>query len=99
MATSAATSIERSGPAIRAALREVAPDECVTFEAEFRSALAEAGDDFDTRRVDDVLNRWWGIAYLRCNPPTDDERAAVAHARDGSFSGLYEQNESGWVAI
>ncbi|AGB27141.1 hypothetical protein Mycsm_07042 (plasmid) [Mycobacterium sp. JS623] len=60
--------VERSGPAIRAALAEASPDELPEFEAEFRIALAEADDDFDLSRVTAVLDRWWGRAHLRLNP-------------------------------
>jgi len=35
--------IQRSGPAIRAALAEALPDECAQFEAEFTEAFACAG--------------------------------------------------------
>jgi hypothetical protein len=35
----AATKIERSGPAIRAALAELSPDECAQFEVEFQQDL------------------------------------------------------------
>lgn len=51
--------VQRSGPAIRAALAQAAPDGLSEFEAEFQIALAEAGDDFDLACVDRVLNRWW----------------------------------------
>ncbi|MCV7256843.1 hypothetical protein H7J86_32175 [Mycobacterium hackensackense] len=51
--------VERSGPAIRAALAEASPDELPEFEAEFRIALAEADDDFDLSHVTAVLDRWW----------------------------------------
>ncbi len=38
--TTATTRIKRSGPAIRAVLAEVSPDECAQFEVEFAQALA-----------------------------------------------------------
>ncbi len=60
----AATKIERSGPAIRAVLAELSPAECEEFETEFRQALAHADADFDLGRVDAVLDRWWGIAAM-----------------------------------
>lgn len=42
------------------------------------------GDD----RVGEVLDRWWGIAHLRLNPPTDEERRIIAQAGGGYFTGL-----------
>ena len=53
----AATKIERSGPAIRAVLTELAPAECEGFEAEFRQAQAFADADFDLCYIDAVLDR------------------------------------------
>ncbi len=61
----AATKIERSGPAIHATLAERAPAECAEFEAEFRQALTRAEIDFDLRPVEALLDRWWGIAAIR----------------------------------
>lgn len=63
-----ATKIERSGPAVRAALAELAPEECARFEAEFRSALAASRDDFDGQRVQDVIGRWWARANVLLAP-------------------------------
>lgn len=80
--------VERSGPAIRDALAAVAPDELPEFEAQFRIALAEADDDFDLSRVEGVLNRWWGVAHLRLNPPTDDERAVIERVARGDCADL-----------
>ncbi len=81
-------SVERSGPAIRDALAAAAPDELPEFEAQFRIALAETDDDFDLSRVERVLNRWWGVAHLRLNPPTEDERAVIDQVGRGDFAGL-----------
>lgn len=80
--------VQRSGPAIRAALAEAAPDELPEFEAEFRIALAEADDDFDLSRVVRVLDRWWGRLHLRLNPPTSAEKAVVEQVARGDFRGL-----------
>ena len=87
--------IERTGPAIRTALAELAPDDLVEFEAEFRRALAEADDDFDLQKVHAVIDKWWGVAHLRQNPPTPEERAVIDRVLDGDFSGLYEQTPEG----
>ncbi|TEA06742.1 DUF6247 family protein [Mycobacteroides salmoniphilum] len=72
----------------RAALAQTASDELSEFEAEFRIALAETDDDFDLERVDRVLNRWWGRAYLQLNPPTETGRAFVEQATRGNFRNL-----------
>lgn len=89
--------VERTGPAIRAALAEHAPGDLPEYEAEFRVALAEADDDFDIARVDRVITMWWGRAHLRLHPPTDAEREAVTRAVSGDYSGLYSRrNEAVW---
>lgn len=91
----AATKIERTGPAIRAALAEAAPEQCVRFEAEFRQALARAGTDFDLSPIERVLDRWWGIAAVRANPLSDAEREQVARARAGDDTGWIVHHEDG----
>lgn len=85
----------RSGPAIRAVLGELAPDDLVEFEAEFRIALAETDDDFDLARVEAVIDKWWGRVYLRMYPPTEEERALVARVAAGDVSGLYRKTSDG----
>ena len=98
--TTATTRIERSGPAIRAVLDEVSPDECVQFEAEFAQALARAGAEFDLAPAEAVLDRWWGIAVIRANPLSEQEQAQLARAREGVFDGLWERDEAGnWVQL
>ena len=47
MATVTVVAIERSGPAIRAALAEHAPGDEHLFEAELRDAVTRAADDLD----------------------------------------------------
>ncbi len=49
------TAVERSGPAIRAALLAHAPERCAQFEAEFRSALALAAENLDLSGPQAVL--------------------------------------------
>lgn len=95
-----ATKIERSGPAIRTVLAELAPDECVQFEVEFQHAIARASETFDLARLDEVLDRWWGIAAIRANPLSEQEQAQVARARAGDFTGLLDRDEHGnWVRL
>ena len=91
----AATKIERSGPAVHAALAEAAPEECGRFEAEFRQALARADTDFDLSPIERVLDRWWGIAAIRANPLSAAEREQVARARAGDETGWIVHREDG----
>ena len=95
----AATKIERSGPAIRAALAELSPAECEEFEAEFRRALAHADADFDLGPVDAVLDRWWGIAAMCANPLTEQECELVGQARAGVDTGWYVRENGSWVQL
>lgn len=98
--TAAATRIERSGPAIRAALADVSASECAQFEAEFAQALVRAGAECDLAPAEQVLDRWWGIAAIRANPLSVEERERVARARDGDFTGLLARDEHGnWVRL
>lgn len=94
------TKIDRSGPAIRAALAEFAPTELEQFEAEFNEALARAAQDFDLTAAEAVLDRWWEIAVVRANPLTEKERGHLDRARDGDFRGLWEQDAAGnWTQL
>jgi uncharacterized protein DUF6247 len=96
----AATKIERSGPAIHAALAELAPDECAEFEAAFRQALATAEIDFDLAPVEAVLDRWWGAAAIAANPLTDQERDQIARARAGDETGWLAHHQDGtWTQL
>ena len=102
--TTATTRIKRSGPAIRAVLAEVSPDECAQFEVEFAQALARAGAEFDLAPAEAVLDRWWGIAVIRANPLSEQEQEQeqeqLARAREGVFDGLWERDEAGnWVQL
>ena len=47
MATTTTVTIERTGPAIRAALVEHAPQDAARFESELRDALSHATADLD----------------------------------------------------
>lgn len=85
--TSVTTKIERSGPAVRAALARLSPDECAVFEEQFRLALLEAEQRLDLRPAEAVLDRWWGIAAIRANPLSPAEHQLVARARAGDDTG------------
>lgn len=96
------TVVERSGPAIRAALLAHAPERCRQFEAEFRSALALAAQNPDLSEPQAVLAHWQAVAVMAANPLTDEEREQIAHAKAGDFSGLlsWHQDENGsWVRL
>lgn len=94
------TVVERSGPAIRAALLAHAPDRCGQFEAEFRSALAAAAQSLDLSGPQAVLARWQVVAMMAANPLSDEERKQIEHAKAGDFGGLlsWDQGDNGsWV--
>ncbi len=93
--TTATTRIERSGPEIRAALAEFAPDECASFEVELQRAIGRAAESFDLAPAEAVLDRWWGIAVIRANPLSEQEQAQVARAKAGDFTGLLVRDERG----
>jgi hypothetical protein len=93
--------IERSGPAIRAALLAYASaEECAQFEAELRSALGRAAEDLDLSGPQEVLAHWHALATMAANPPTDEEREQIERAKAGDFTGLSTQDENGnWVRL
>ena len=85
--------VERSAPAILQVLRGVAPAEAAQFESEFQDALQQASATFDLSPVNQIVNRWWGIAYLRLNPPTAEERDAARRLRAGEDVGWASPQE------
>ncbi len=85
--------VERSAPAILRVLRDLAPTEAGIFETEFRDALREASASFDLVSVDQVLNRWWGTAHLRLNPPSVDELEMARRLRAGEDIGWASPQE------
>ena len=94
-ATVTAVTIERSGPAVRAALAQHAPQQCARFESELREALRRAQQDFDLVGVQTVLQRWHALATIAANPLSDHELAHVARARAGDLTGLRERRDDG----
>lgn len=88
--------VERSPSAILQVLRDVAPAEAAKFEGEFRDALKQASATFDLAYLNRVVNRWWGIAHLRLNPPTAEEREAVRRLRAGEDVGWASPQD--WLA-
>ncbi len=98
--TTATMKIERSGPAIRAALAQFAPSDCPVFEAELRQAIRHAADTLDLASAEAALDRWWGVAVIRANPLSEQEQAQVARAKAGDFAGLLARDEHGnWVQL
>jgi hypothetical protein len=96
------TIIERSGPAIRAALLAHAPERCAQFEAELRSALARAAKDLDLSGPQAVLTHWHAVATMAANPLTDDEREQIERATTGDLTGLstrYQDENGNWVRM
>jgi hypothetical protein len=93
--------VEKSGPAIRAALLAHAPaEECAQFEAEFLSALAVAKKSFDLSKPQAVLTHWHALATMAANPPTDEECEQIERAKAGNYSGLSTTDENGnWVRL
>jgi hypothetical protein len=85
--TTVTTKIERSGPAVRAALAQYAPQECSLFEGEFRQALRSAEQHFDLGPAETVLDRWWGVAAIRANPLDTIEQDLISRARAGDDTG------------
>lgn len=95
--TTTATSTQpgRSGSEIRDALARYAPEDLRTFEADFQQALSRAADSYDTRNLDEVLDRWWRVAIVRSITLTDIEQQQLDRARTGDFTGLLEQTADG----
>ena len=81
------TKIERTGRATRAALAELSPAEAAAFEREYRQALTGAAETLDVSEAEKVLNRWWGVATLRANPPTLEEQQLVQRLHAGEDVG------------
>jgi hypothetical protein len=94
------TVVERSSPAIRAALLAHAAERCGQFEEEFRSALALAAETLDLSGPQAVLVHWQAVAMMAANPLTGEERKQVERAKAGDVSGLlsWDPDENGsWV--
>uniref|UniRef100_UPI003F49A9B4 DUF6247 family protein n=1 Tax=Amycolatopsis sp. CA-096443 TaxID=3239919 RepID=UPI003F49A9B4 len=80
---------ERSGPAVREALRATDVDDLAEFEREFITAMAEAEDTFDLEPVHKVVGFWHGKALRHLNPEIGEYTAGViARLRAGDESDL-----------
>jgi len=85
--------VERSGAAILLTLQEVSAGEADQFADEYRAALQRAASTFDLSESERVLDRWWGIAHLRLNPPIEEERDLVRRLRAGEDVGWSSPQE------
>ncbi len=89
------TKPRRSGPEIRDALNRHSPADVHTFEREFQQALSEAVASYDTRALDEVIDRWWRVAVVRSVTLSEAEEDQLSRARAGDFTGLLEQTADG----
>ena len=87
--------IERTGPAIRAALAAHAPEDEARFVAELRDALARAEQDLDLAGPQAVLRRWHARALMAANPLSADELAQLQRAKAGDLTGFVEHHDDG----
>lgn len=76
-------------------LESRAPQTLPRFEEEFRLAAQAAGEQLDLAPLDEVLNRWWGLAALYANPLSEEEKNALARARAGDYTGFSSLNPDG----
>jgi uncharacterized protein DUF6247 len=95
------TIIERTGPAVRAALLKYSSaEECSQYEAELRSALARAAEDLDLSGPLEVLAHWHALATADANPFTHQEREQIERMEAGDYTGLHTRDEHGnWVRL
>ena len=92
--------VERSGPAIRAALAAYAPEDEARFTRELREALARAGQDLDLAGPQAVLRRWHARAVMAANPLTAEEQAQIERAKAGDFTGFSVRHDDGsWTTL
>lgn len=56
----------------------------------FHIAMAEADDDFDTSRVDELIGRWWARAMVLLNPDPEAD-AAWERIKAGDESDIVEE--------
>ena len=68
-------------------MAELSPAEAAGFEREYRLALTHAAETLDLSDAEAVLDRWWGVATLRANPPTPEEQQLVQRLHGGEDVG------------
>ncbi|HET9649114.1 MAG TPA: DUF6247 family protein [Microlunatus sp.] len=68
-------------------------DGAAQFASEHRAALQPTAATFDLSESEPVLDRWWGIAHLRLNPPTAEERGLVRRLNAGEDVGWSSPQE------
>lgn len=97
--TGVTTPVERTVPAIRAALERLGTGDIESFDADFRRALQLAGEVLDLAPVEELLNRWWARAVAGSNPLSDLEREQLQRARRGDLTGLLVRTAGGaWTS-
>lgn len=100
MAMVTTVAVERTGPAIRAALAAHSPSDEPQFVGELRAALADAGHDLDLAGPQAVLRRWHARAVMAANPLSADEQAQLERAKTGDFTGFFVRNDDGtWTTL
>jgi Family of unknown function (DUF6247) len=99
MPTTISVTVDRTGPAIRAALAAHAPEDEAAFVTELRDALRRASDDLDLSVAQAVLRRWQARALMAANPLTSDERAQLERARTGDFTGFSVRHPDGTSSL
>jgi len=82
-----AVKVQRTGPAVLEALLASSPAEADTFESEYRAALAAAAETLDVSPAERILTHWWGIAHLRLQPLSEDERDLLRRFHAGEDVG------------
>lgn len=55
--------------------------------------MQQAAAALDLAPANRVLNRWWGIAHLRLNPTTDEERDLARRLQAGEDVGWSSPEE------
>ena len=88
--------VARTGQGILSALQEVSQAEAEVFAAEYREALRIASESLDLTESERLLDRWWGLAYLRLNPPTAEEREILRRLDAGEEVGW--SSPQAWLA-
>ena len=95
MTAVAMVAIERTGPAIRAALAAHAPGNEARFVAELGAALVRAEQDLDLAGPQTVLRRWHARVLMAANPLSADELTQLQRAKAGDLIGFVEHHNDG----
>lgn len=99
MAVTTMVAVERTGPAIRAALAAYAPEDEPRFASELREALVRADEDLDLTAPLAVLRRWHARALMAANPLSPEELAQVERAKAGDCTGFVVRHDDGTTSV